>query len=99
MNFRNIALMVVFMATTLAWSASEKKGTTEVWLNPEVNEQNREARRADFFGYENDILLLEIGHYESEQYTIEVLRDVISKFAPSLHICKAETNINPIKYL
>ena len=54
MNFRNIALMVVFMATTLAWSASEKKGTTEVWLNPEVNEQNREARRADFFGYEND---------------------------------------------
>ena len=52
-----------------------------------------------FFGYENDILLLEIGHYESEQYTIEVLRDVISKFAPSLHICKAETNINPIKYL
>ena len=52
-----------------------------------------------FFGYEKDILLLEIGHYESEQYTIELLRDIITKFAPSLHVCKAETNINPIKYL
>jgi dinuclear metal center YbgI/SA1388 family protein len=52
-----------------------------------------------FFGYEKDILLLEIGHYESEQYTIELLRDIITKFAPSLHVCKAETNINPIIYL
>lgn len=52
-----------------------------------------------FFGYEKDILLLEIGHYESEQYTIELLRDLITKAAPSLHVCKAETNINPIIYL
>ena len=52
-----------------------------------------------FFGYEKDILLLEIGHYESEQYTIELLRDIITKFAPSVHVCKAETNINPIIYL
>lgn len=52
-----------------------------------------------FFGRENDILLLEIGHYESEQYTIELLRDVIVKVAPSLHVCKAETNTNPINYL
>ena len=52
-----------------------------------------------FFGYEKEILLLETGHYESEQYTIELLRDIITKFAPSLHVCKAETNINPIIYL
>jgi len=52
-----------------------------------------------FFGYEKDILLLEIGHYESEQYTIELLRDIITKAAPSVHVCKAETNINPIIYL
>ena len=52
-----------------------------------------------FFGFEKDILLLEIGHYESEQYTIELLRDILSKAAPSLHLCKAETNINPIIYL
>ena len=52
-----------------------------------------------FFGYEKDILLLEIGHYESEQYTIELLRDIVTKAAPSVHVCKAETNINPIIYL
>ena len=52
-----------------------------------------------FFGFEKDILLLEVGHYESEQYTVELMRDIITRFAPSLHVCKAETNINPIKYL
>lgn len=52
-----------------------------------------------FFGFEKDILLLEVGHYESEQYTVELMRDIITRFAPSLHVCKAETNINPITYL
>ena len=52
-----------------------------------------------FFGFEKDILLLEVGHYESEQYTVELMRDIITRFAPSLHVCKAETNVNPIKYL
>jgi len=52
-----------------------------------------------FFGFENEILLLEVGHYESEQYTVELMRDIITKFAPSLHVCKAETNSNPITYL
>ena len=52
-----------------------------------------------FFGCEHDLLLMEIGHYESEQYTIEVLRDIITRFAPSLYVCKAETNTNPINYL
>lgn len=52
-----------------------------------------------FFGYDKDILLLEIGHYESEQYTVELLRDIVTKLAPSLRVCKAETNINPIIYL
>ena len=52
-----------------------------------------------FFGCEQDILLMEIGHYESEQYTIEVLRDIITRFAPTLYVCKAETNTNPINYL
>ncbi len=52
-----------------------------------------------FFGYDNEILLMEIGHYESEQYTIDLLRDIVTRFAPTLYVCKAETNTNPINYL
>ncbi|MBP3214034.1 MAG: Nif3-like dinuclear metal center hexameric protein [Bacteroidaceae bacterium] len=52
-----------------------------------------------FFGYESDILLLEIGHYESEQYTQEVLRDVILHKFPTLPVVLAKTKTNPINYL
>lgn len=52
-----------------------------------------------FFGRENDLLLLEVGHYESEQYTIEVLRDAILKKAPTFPVHTAKTNTNPINYL
>lgn len=51
-----------------------------------------------FFGYENQVLLMELGHYESEQYTMEILSSIIQKADPELpiHITKIETN--PIKY-
>lgn len=52
-----------------------------------------------FFGYEKDLLLLEIGHFESEQYTLEVMRDIILKKASSLPVHFAKTNTNPINYL
>jgi dinuclear metal center YbgI/SA1388 family protein len=52
-----------------------------------------------FFGHEKDLLLLEIGHFESEQYTLEVLRDIILKKSPSLSVHLAKTNTNPINYL
>ena len=52
-----------------------------------------------FFGHENDMLLLEIGHYESEQYTLEVLHDIIKKAAPNMPITIAKSKTNPINYL
>ena len=52
-----------------------------------------------FFGYENDIQLMEIGHYESEQYTLEILREIIATAAPSLPIFDTTVETNPINYL
>lgn len=52
-----------------------------------------------FFGCDKDLLLLEIGHFESEQYTLELLRDIILKKAPTLSAYIAKTNTNPINYL
>lgn len=52
-----------------------------------------------FFGLERDIILVEMGHYESEQYTVEVLRDILRNAAPSLPTYDTELKINPINYL
>ena len=52
-----------------------------------------------FFGYDDMIQLMEIGHFESEQYTIELLEDIIRKACPQLRIEKTEIETNPINYL
>lgn len=59
----------------------------------------------DFFKAENKILLADIGHYESEQYTkdllVNVLTKKISNFAAALpegRIVLSQTNTNPISY-
>lgn len=52
-----------------------------------------------FFGYDDQLLLMEIGHYESEQYTIELLHQVISRKAPGLQVCRTKLQTNPINYL
>ena len=52
-----------------------------------------------FFGHEQDIILMEMGHYESERYTVEVLRDIVKNAAPELPVFDTELTINPINYL
>jgi len=53
----------------------------------------------DFYQAENKIIIADIGHYESEQFTknilFEFLRKKITKFAVAL----SEFNTNPINYL
>ena len=52
-----------------------------------------------FFGHENELLLMELGHFESEQYTLEILREVIAKAAPTLPLYDTEVETNPINYI
>ena len=58
-----------------------------------------EVRYHDYFSYENDILIAEIGHYESEQYTKELLYSIIRDKFPALEMQITRVNTNPIKYL
>lgn len=51
-----------------------------------------------FFGYEDKLLLMEIGHYESEQYTAEILREIISGAAPDVPVYDTNLRVNPILY-
>ena len=52
-----------------------------------------------FFDADNKILIADIGHYESEQFTKELLHDLLKRkfpiFAPRL----SEKNTNPVNYL
>ena len=51
-----------------------------------------------FFGYEQKLQICVIGHYQSEQFTSELFRDIINKECPGVRTLIAETNTNPIKY-
>jgi dinuclear metal center YbgI/SA1388 family protein len=53
----------------------------------------------DFFIAENNIVLADIGHYESEQFTKSFLVDYLSKKITNFAIILSKTNTNPVKYL
>ena len=52
-----------------------------------------------YFGYEQQIQICVIGHYQSEQYTAEIFEEIIQKECPGVKTCIAETCTNPILYI
>ena len=53
----------------------------------------------EFFDAENRILIADIGHYESEQYTMDLIADFLRKNFPKFAIHLSKVNTNPINYL
>ena len=58
-----------------------------------------EIKYHDYFGNDDKILIADIGHYESEQYTKELFYSIIKDLFPNFAIHFTEVNTNPIKYL
>jgi dinuclear metal center YbgI/SA1388 family protein len=52
----------------------------------------------EFFDAEGRIVIADIGHFESEQFTAQLLYDIIRKKFPNFAIRLTEINTNPIKY-
>lgn len=52
-----------------------------------------------YFGHEGEIQICVIGHYQSEQFTAEIFRDIIQCECPGVVCHIAHTNTNPIIYL
>ncbi len=52
----------------------------------------------DFFQAENEILLADIGHYESEQFTKNLLTAYLSEKFPNFAVLNSEINTNPVHY-
>ena len=51
-----------------------------------------------FFDAENRILIADIGHYESEQFTIEIFSEILKKKFPNFATLFTKTNTNPVNY-
>ncbi len=52
----------------------------------------------DFFEAEGEILLADIGHFESEQFTIDLLCEILREKYPNFAVLKSETRTNPVRY-
>ncbi|MES2701342.1 MAG: Nif3-like dinuclear metal center hexameric protein [Bacteroidota bacterium] len=51
-----------------------------------------------FFDAEGKIIIADIGHYESEQYTCEIFEDILRKKFPNFAILLSNLSTNPVKY-
>ncbi len=52
-----------------------------------------------FFDAENQIIIADIGHFESEQFTKEVFYELLTKKFPKFAVHLSEINTNPVNYL
>jgi putative NIF3 family GTP cyclohydrolase 1 type 2 len=52
----------------------------------------------DFFDADSQIIIADIGHYESEQYTMQLLFEKMNKIFPNFAIFLTEVNTNPVEY-
>jgi dinuclear metal center YbgI/SA1388 family protein len=52
----------------------------------------------EFFDADGTIFLADIGHYESEQFTIDLLADILRQKFPNFAVLKTEIVTNPIRY-
>ncbi|MEO6327509.1 MAG: Nif3-like dinuclear metal center hexameric protein [Ginsengibacter sp.] len=52
----------------------------------------------EFFDADNKILIADIGHYESEQFTIDLLHTNLKEKFVSFAVLKTEVNTNPVHY-
>lgn len=53
----------------------------------------------EFFDAEDKIVVADIGHFESEQFTADLIVDELKKKFTTFAVLKASTNTNPVNYL
>ena len=52
----------------------------------------------EFFDHENSLVIADIGHYESEQFTIDLLGHFLKEKFPKFAVHLTEINTNPVNY-
>lgn len=52
----------------------------------------------EFFDADGRMVLADVGHYESEQFTIDLLYDLLHTKIPTFAVLKTSVNTNPVRY-
>lgn len=52
----------------------------------------------EFFDANGEILVADIGHYESEQFTIDLLAEILVQKFPNFAVLKTKVQTNPVRY-
>ena len=52
----------------------------------------------EFFDAEKSLVIADIGHFESEQFTINLLFDILKEKFPTFAVLKTKLNTNPVHY-
>ncbi len=52
----------------------------------------------EFFDANGRMLIADIGHYESEQFTINLLQEILEQKFPTFAVLKTEVETNPVRY-
>ena len=52
----------------------------------------------EFFDANNQMLIADIGHYESEQFTINLLQEILEQKFPTFAVLKTTVKTNPVYY-
>lgn len=68
------------------------KAEADVYITAEIGYH-------DYFRADGNILLVDAGHYETEQYTKDIFYDIITKKFPNFAVHYTKVGINPVNYL
>lgn len=72
--------------------ANAKRQQADVFITADV-------KYHDFFDAEDSLIIADIGHYESEQFTSELIQEILKENFPKFAAHLSVHNTNPINYL
>lgn len=52
----------------------------------------------EFFDAESRLVIADVGHYESEQFTIDLLQELLVEKFPTFAVLKTTVETNPVRY-
>ncbi|HTD92832.1 MAG TPA: Nif3-like dinuclear metal center hexameric protein, partial [Chitinophagaceae bacterium] len=68
------------------------KQNTDIYLTSDI-------KYHEFFDGNGKMVIADIGHYESEQFTIDLLLEILAEKFLTFAVLKTEVNTNPVRYL
>ena len=72
--------------------AAAKRAKADVFITSDI-------KYHQFYEAENELVIADIGHFETEQFTKDLLVDHLTKKIPNFAVSLSESITNPIKYL